>query len=67
MPGRPWKPWALKPHGTVAAARRHYRRNEKPCEACLWAQNQAAAERPRKGLRGHHPPDKRWNKKVAAQ
>ena len=25
MPGAPWKPWLLQPHGTMAAGRRHYR------------------------------------------
>jgi hypothetical protein len=26
--------WQLRPHGTAAAARRHYRRGERPCESC---------------------------------
>ena len=34
----------LKPHGTTAAARRHYRRGEKPCEACRQTMALAAAE-----------------------
>ena len=26
--------WQLRPHGTAAAARRHYRRGERLCESC---------------------------------
>ena len=30
--------WAdTRPHGTIAAARRHYRHGEKPCRSCLQA------------------------------
>lgn len=35
----------LLPHGTTAAARRHYRRREPLCEECLQAQRVAHAER----------------------
>lgn len=34
-----WAPWALKPHGTLAAYRRHNRRGEKPCRPCREAHN----------------------------
>jgi hypothetical protein len=42
--------WAdVKPHGTPAAARRHYRRGEKPlrryCETCAQAQERDTADR----------------------
>lgn len=33
------------PYGTLAACRRHYRRGEKPCEACSQAQRRRWAER----------------------
>jgi hypothetical protein len=29
--------WQLKPHGTLAAYRRHLRRGERACESCLQA------------------------------
>jgi hypothetical protein len=38
-------PLELKPHGTEAAARRHYRLGEKPCEACRGAASTRHAER----------------------
>lgn len=44
MTGRPWSETALKPHGTAAAYRRHYRHSEMPCEACRRAMALAAAE-----------------------
>lgn len=35
----------IRPHGTEARARRHRRRGEKPCAACLRAENAAHAYR----------------------
>jgi len=32
--GWTWAPHLRKPHGTLAAYRRHFRRGEKPCPAC---------------------------------
>jgi len=32
-----WPDWRRQPHGTPAAARRHYRLGEKPCGPCLAA------------------------------
>ena len=40
--------WQLKPHGTTAAYKRHYRRGEKPCEACRQAERRRQAGRDRK-------------------
>jgi hypothetical protein len=40
--------YATQPCGTPAGARRHYRRGEKPCAACLAAQRGDQARR-----RGH--------------
>lgn len=38
--------WAdVKPHGTPAAYRRHYRHGEKPCQRCADAANRARRER----------------------
>jgi hypothetical protein len=31
----------VRPHGTVAAARRHYRHGETPCESCRQAEHRA--------------------------
>ena len=39
MPRKPAADSELAPHGTPAAARRHYRRGEKPCEPCRGAAN----------------------------
>jgi hypothetical protein len=36
---------ATMPHGTPAAARRHYRHGEKPCTACLDAGRRDKSER----------------------
>jgi hypothetical protein len=46
----PWPEWRLRPHGTSARHRWHYRHGEKPCEACREAHNRdhAAAERQRR-------------------
>lgn len=35
MSGKPWPSWRLRPHGTEAAYRRHLRRGEEACPACL--------------------------------
>jgi hypothetical protein len=35
----------IRPHGTEARAKRHRRRGEKPCPACLAAENHAHAWR----------------------
>lgn len=45
MPGAPWQPHLLKPHGTAAACRRHYRRGEPPCEPCRQAEARRALDR----------------------
>ena len=36
---RRWADIDLRPHGTTAAYKRHYRRGEQPCEACRQAQS----------------------------
>jgi len=38
MPGAPWKPWLLKPHGTMAAVRKHYRDRTPRCGPCRQAE-----------------------------
>jgi hypothetical protein len=40
-----WDPGYLKPHGTIAAYRRHYRLGEKPCEPCRQAESRRHADR----------------------
>jgi hypothetical protein len=40
-----YQDWQLSPHGTLAAARRHYRDGEKPCRACKQAEQRDWAER----------------------
>ena len=42
---RPRERFDIRPHGTEARARRHRRRGEKPCHACLRAENAAHAYR----------------------
>lgn len=42
---RPWPEWKLAPCGTDAAYRRHLRRGEPACEACLQAARRRAAAR----------------------
>ena len=42
---RPGERSDIRPHGTEARAMRHRRRGEKPCEACLRAENAAHAYR----------------------
>lgn len=44
MTGRRWSEPTLKPHGTIAAHRRHYRRGELPCESCRQAACRNAAD-----------------------
>lgn len=41
-----WDERLVKPHGTTAAARRHYRRGEKPCELCREAMSRDWLHRP---------------------
>jgi len=41
----------IRPHGTEARARRHRRRGEKPCPACLDAENAAHVYRRRAAQR----------------
>lgn len=50
MGSTPWPLWRLRPHGTAARYRWHYRRGEKPCEACRIAANRdkVAREQARK-------------------
>lgn len=43
MSGRTWS--NREPCGTMAAARRHYRNGEKPCDACREAELQYQRER----------------------
>jgi hypothetical protein len=50
--------WGQAPCGTLSAARRHYRRGEKPCEACIAAQRRRWAER-RGTAAGNQSPDYR--------
>lgn len=50
MPRNPWPDWKLKPCGTPAAARRHWRRHEPLCEAC------SRAHRNEQAARGGHDP-----------
>ena len=38
---RPGQRYDIRPHGTEARARRHYRAREKPCEPCRLAANRA--------------------------
>ena len=42
---RPGERYDIRPHGTEARARRHRRRGEKPCPACLVAERAAHAYR----------------------
>lgn len=41
----PSRPIDLAKHGTEAGARAHWRRGEKPCEACRLAHNRIHADR----------------------
>lgn len=45
MAGAPWAEEKLQPCGTAAAARRHQRRGEKPCEDCKQAARRDKADR----------------------
>ena len=48
VPNDDWQPrqrFDIRPHGTEARARRHWRKGEKPCEACRAADNRAHAWR----------------------
>jgi hypothetical protein len=50
VPNADWRPGArfdIRPHGTEAHARRHRRLGEKPCPACLAAENSAHVHRRR--------------------
>jgi hypothetical protein len=38
---RPGERYDIRPHGTEARARRHYRTGERPCEPCRLAANAA--------------------------
>lgn len=40
-----WDRGRLKPHGTMAAVRRHRRRSERLCESCRQAEQRDAADR----------------------
>ena len=42
---RPGEWFDIRPHGTEARARRHRRRGERPCPACLRPENAAHAYR----------------------
>ena len=44
VPNDDWRPrqrFDIRPHGTEARAQRHRRRGERPCPACLAAENAA--------------------------
>ena len=44
VPNDEWQPrqrFDIRPHGTEARAQRHRRRGERPCPACLAAENAA--------------------------
>jgi hypothetical protein len=43
--GGPWQADLLKPHGTEARARKHWRDGEKPCRACAEAERRAHWDR----------------------
>ena len=45
IPGSRWAD--VRPHGTLAAYRRHYRHGEQPCEDCRQANARASADRGR--------------------
>jgi hypothetical protein len=68
MYGEPWprmKPVALRhlftpPCGTPSAARAHYRRGEKPCDACLQANQRDRSPHNPDGRRGN------WYRQVAS-
>ena len=48
VPNDDWQPrqrFDIRPHGTEARARRHWRKGEKPCQACRAADNRAHAWR----------------------
>jgi hypothetical protein len=56
-PNDDWRPrerFDIRPHGTEARARRHRRRGEKPCPACLAAENAAHAYRAAQRATGAH-------------
>ena len=42
---RPGQRYDIRPHGTEARARRHWRAGEKPCESCRLASNAAYVHR----------------------
>ena len=46
----------IRPHGTEARARRERRRGQKPCPACLAAENAAHTYRPRPAFHGRPCP-----------
>jgi hypothetical protein len=57
VPNDDWQPrerFDIRPHGTEARARRHRRRGEKPCPACLAAENAAHAYRAAQRAAGAH-------------
>ena len=45
----------LRPHGTIAAYRRHYRHGEKVCEACLREHMRRKSERKARNRKGVNP------------
>jgi hypothetical protein len=53
---RPRERFDIRPHGTEAHAQRHRRRGEKPCPACLAAENAANAWRRALRAAGTHVP-----------
>jgi hypothetical protein len=59
VPNDDWQPrqrFDIRPHGTEAHAQRHRRRGEKPCPACLAADNAAHAYRAAHRAAGTHVP-----------
>ena len=57
VPNDDWQPrqrFDIRPHGTEAHAQRHRRRGEKPCPACLAAENRRQRLPGRPAGRGAH-------------
>jgi hypothetical protein len=57
VPNDDWQPrqrFDIRPHGTEARSRRHRRYGEKPCAACLAADNAAHAWRAARRAAGTH-------------
>jgi hypothetical protein len=53
-----WNELDVKPHGTSAAYRRHYRQGTRPCEACRQAESVRIAESAASG--GYEARRRQW-------